>query len=57
MTISYFEQGATDAQPAYTLSFELYENGVSRALKVDNGTFVMAGELVEFKPTSEAPCR
>ncbi|MDX7952230.1 cell envelope integrity EipB family protein [Lichenihabitans sp. Uapishka_5] len=56
VTISYFEPGKDDAQPAYVLSFELYENGVSRALKVDYGTFALAGELVEFKPGQAAPC-
>jgi hypothetical protein len=56
VTISYFDESATDAQPAYVLSFDLYENGVSRALRVNNGNFVLAGELVEFKPMPAAPC-
>ena len=56
VTISYFEQGQNDAQPAYVLSFELYENGVSRALKVDYGNFALAGELVEFKPGTAQAC-
>ncbi len=56
VTISYFEQGQNDAQPAYVLSFELYENGVSRALKVDYGDFTLAGELVDFKPGTASAC-
>lgn len=57
VTISYFEQGQNDTQPAYVLSFELYENGVSRALKVDYGNFALAGELVEFKPGTSPACK
>ena len=56
VTISYFEQGQDDAQPAYVLSFELYENGVSRAIKVDYGNFALAGQLVEFKAGASTPC-
>ena len=56
VTISYFEQGADDAQPAYVLTFELYENGVSRALKVDYGNFALRGELVDFKPSAAVAC-
>ena len=56
VTISYFDQAQADAQPAYVLSFELYENGVSRALKVDYGNFALAGELVEFKPGPASTC-
>ncbi|MDE2363392.1 MAG: cell envelope integrity EipB family protein [Hyphomicrobiales bacterium] len=54
VTISYFEEGKKDSAPAYTLSFDLYENGVSRALKLDYGDFVLAGEMkkLEFLPTT-----
>jgi hypothetical protein len=46
--ISYFEAGKKDEQPSYVLSFDLYENGVSRALKLDYGDFVLAGEMTEL---------
>ncbi len=51
--ISYFEEGKMDETPAYTLGFELYENGVSRALRFDYGEFVLSGELtsLELLPT------
>jgi hypothetical protein len=49
VTISYFEHGQNDAQPAYIMSFELFENGISRALKLDYGAFSLAGELQELK--------
>jgi len=46
--ISYFETGKKDQTPSYVLSFDLYENGVSRALKLDYGDFVLAGEMTEL---------
>lgn len=53
VAISYFEPGKKDGQPIYVLSFDLYENGVSRALKLDYGDFALKGEMTElvFSPT------
>jgi hypothetical protein len=48
VAISYFELGKKDAAPAYVLSFDLYENGISRALKLDYGDFVLAGEMTQL---------
>ena len=45
VAISYFEQGKNDTQPNYVMSFELYENGISRSLKLDYGAFTLSGEL------------
>jgi hypothetical protein len=45
ITISYFEDGKADRTPVYTISFELYENGISRDLKLDYGDFALRGEL------------
>lgn len=45
VTISYFESNKKDGDPDYTLGFELYENGVSRALRFNYGDFVLAGDL------------
>jgi hypothetical protein len=56
VSISYFEEGQGDAQPNYVLSFELYENGVSRALKLNYGSFTLAGEMVELKLNAASPC-
>ena len=55
VSISYFEEGRKDESPAYSLGFELYENGVSRALRFDYGDFVLGGELatLELLPTSD----
>jgi len=50
VSISYFEAGATDdSVPSYQLSFRLYENGVSRKLRIDYGTFALTGELSSLK--------
>lgn len=57
VSISYFDVGQKDEQPDYTLSFELYENGISRALRLDYGDFVLAGEMksLELLPTPACP--
>lgn len=49
VAISYFDASKTDSAPDYVLSFDLYENGISRALKLDYGDFVLAGDLTELK--------
>ncbi len=49
VTISYFEGDKKDDEPAYVLFFELYENGISRGLKLDYGDFVLGGEMTELK--------
>ncbi len=57
VTISYFDIGRKDQSPNYTLSFDLYENGISRALRLDYGDFVLAGDLtsLELLPTPACP--
>jgi hypothetical protein len=49
VTISYFEPGKTDEEPVYRLGFELFENGVSRALRFDYGDFVLAGRMTSME--------
>ena len=56
VTISYFEEGKKDEGPSYTLSFELYENGVSRALRFDYGDFVLAGEMTTLQMLPSKSC-
>jgi hypothetical protein len=55
VTISYFDEGRKDESPNYILSFDLYENGISRALRLDYGDFVLAGEMtsLELLPPSK----
>ena len=55
IVISYYDLGKSDSRPVYTLSFDLYANGVSRALRLDYGDFVLEGEMKElnfFPPVS-----
>jgi hypothetical protein len=52
VTVSYYDHGAktTDGEqtPVYAMSFELYENGVSRALVLDYNDFVISGAMGKF---------
>lgn len=56
--ISYFDRAKQGGEqtPVYSISFEMYENGVSRALSLDYNDFVIAGEMtsLEMKKTSGA---
>ena len=54
VVVSYFDEAKTDAPPEYTLSFDLYENGVSGTLKLDYGAFALRARLrkLEILPTS-----
>jgi hypothetical protein len=52
VTVSYYDHDTkpTDGEqtPVYSMSFELYENGVSRALVLDYNDFVVAGAMGKF---------
>jgi hypothetical protein len=62
VTISYFdqesekEQQASEQMPAYTIGFELYENGISRALKLDYTDFTISGEMNSLEIKDAKPC-
>jgi envelope integrity protein B len=63
VTISYFDRASKDSKeksgeqtPVYAITFELYENGVSRALMLDYGDFVLSGELTSFEMKDVKPC-
>ena len=60
VTVSYFERGKTDTDseqlPAYAISFELYANGISRALALDYNNFVINGKLSSLDFKDAAPC-
>jgi envelope integrity protein B len=45
VTVSYFDEKASDAPPEYVLSYDLYENGVSGSLKLDYGSFALSAKL------------
>ncbi len=56
VSISYFDPGNKDESPDYTLSFELYENGISRALRLDYGDFILAGKMKSLELLPTPPC-
>jgi hypothetical protein len=63
VTISYFEQQDEAAQrsgeqtPVYSLGFELYENGISRALVLDYTDFTISGEMTSLDLKKPQPCQ
>ncbi len=60
VTISYFDHAETrngEQTPVYSISFELYENGISRALSLDYGDFVVAGEMSQLEIKEPAACK
>lgn len=56
VSVSYYEAGKRDGQPVYVLYFDLYKNGVSRALRLDYGDFILGGEMVAIAFLKAAPC-
>ncbi len=60
VTISYFDrskkQESSEQTPAYAISFELYDNGISRALSLDYNDFIAAGKLVSLEFKQPKPC-
>jgi hypothetical protein len=63
VTIRYFDKNFKEASgeqtPAYAISFELYENGISRALVLDYGDFTVKGEMtkLDIKDAKDAACK
>lgn len=57
VTISYYEiTAAGEDTPAYTMSFEMFENGVAGTLTLDYGSFALDGTLANFKFLEQPPC-
>ena len=56
VTMSYFKGGKADGTPVYVLSFDLYENGVSRNLKLDYGDFALRGVMSRLELLPEKAC-
>ena len=61
VTVSYYDRDgkAKDGEqtPVYAMSFELFENGVSRALVLDYNDFVISGALGKFDVKDSKPCK
>jgi hypothetical protein len=64
VTISYFDKGAKKADdepseqtPIYAITFEMYENGISRSLKLDYGDFVIDGKMSSLEVKTAKACK
>jgi len=61
VTVSYYDREAKsrdgEQTPVYAMSFELFENGVSRALVLDYNDFVISGALGKFDVKDSKPCK
>jgi hypothetical protein len=61
VTVSYYDRDARakdgEQTPVYAMSFELYENGVSRALVLDYNDFVISGAMGKFDVKDSKPCK
>ena len=61
VTVSYYDRDARakdgEQTPVYAMSFELFENGVSRALVLDYNDFVISGALGKFDAKDTKPCK
>lgn len=61
VTISYFDHAAGadpkgEQTPIYSITFEMYENGVSRALMLDYGDFVLKGRMTSLEMRPAKAC-
>jgi hypothetical protein len=60
VTVSYFDrdkQSEGEETPSYSISFELYENGISRALRLNYTDFSISGELVSLDVKKAKACK
>jgi hypothetical protein len=60
VTITYYDQETKkdgEQTPSYAMSFELFENGVSRALVLDYNDFVVSGALGKLDVKDSKPCK
>ncbi len=59
VTISYFDHAAPRGEqiPVYAIGFELYENGISRALLLDYNDFVLRGKMSTLDIKQATPCK
>ncbi len=61
VTVSYYDRDARakdgEQTPVYAMSFELFENGVSRALVLDYNDFVISGAMDKLDVKDSKPCK
>jgi hypothetical protein len=58
ITVSYFDRNSKSGEqmPVYAIAFELYENGISRALVLDYNQFSIAGNITALEMKEQKPC-
>ncbi|CCF19759.1 conserved exported protein of unknown function [Pseudorhizobium banfieldiae] len=57
VSIAYFNDGGSgDTTPVYSMSFKLYENGITRDLTMDYGDFVLSGSLSRLDLLDKPSC-
>lgn len=56
VSISYYKAGSGESTPSYTISFELYENGVTGAVHLDYGSFSLTGTLTRLDLLPQETC-
>lgn len=62
VTISYFDktdkksEESGEEMPVYSITFELYENGISRSLILDYTDFTISGEMTSLEMKNSKPC-
>jgi hypothetical protein len=59
VAMAYYEprSDGIDALPVYEISFLMFENGVSRKLRIDYGEFALEGELTNISFHEPSKCR
>jgi hypothetical protein len=63
VSISYFDRTKAkddktgEQTPVYSIRFELYENGISRALILDYNDFVVTGEMTSLEVRNAKACK
>jgi hypothetical protein len=62
VSVSYFDRDpkaerSGEETPVYSITFELYENGISRALMLNYSDFSISGELTSLDVKKPKPCK
>ncbi|MCO5093093.1 cell envelope integrity EipB family protein [Bosea sp. (in: a-proteobacteria)] len=56
VTISYYKAGSGESTPTYSIAFELYENGITGAVRLDYSGFSLRGTLTRLDLLPQEPC-
>lgn len=57
VTVSYFGADAgNDQPPDYSISFDLWENGISSKMRLDYGDFILDGKIAHIELLPETAC-